>query len=225
MRYIGSKTRIAKIISHYVGILRKPGQLYVEPFCGGCNILDKISNPRLANDNNRQLIALLKAVQTGWIPPTSVTEAEYDWVKLNMGQYPDYYVGFIGLCCSFGGGWWAGYARGGGRNHVAENQRNLLSQDLKDVVFHTGDYRDLKIPAKSFIYCDPPYRGTRQYSQPFDHEKFYTWCVKMREQGHTLLISELDMPANFSMLHQVVLDHRLDRKDSYTKTEKLWTLW
>jgi len=225
MKYLGSKARIAKIIVHHVTRLRKPGQWYVEPFCGGCNVIDKISNPRLANDRHPYLIAMFQAIQDGWIPPDKISEGEYDWVRMNVDQYPPHYVGFVGFCCSFSGGWWNGYARGEGRNHLAESQRYLLKQDLHGIEFRCGDYRSLDMPPDSFIYCDPPYKGTKKYNHRFDHLAFYRWCVQMKDAGHTLLISELDMPANFSMLHQISLNHGYAHaQGTHYKMEKLWTL-
>ena len=50
MKYMGSKNRHAKEILPFVLMDRKEGQYYVEPFCGGCNIIDKVDNPRIAND-------------------------------------------------------------------------------------------------------------------------------------------------------------------------------
>lgn len=42
-----------------------------------------------------------------------------------------------------------------------------------------GDYRDVEILPGSIIYCDPPYRETREYcKQTFDYESFYDWCEK-----------------------------------------------
>ena len=68
MKYFGSKSRIAKYI---VPILQKEideNQIrtYLEVFCGGCNVIDKIKcEHRIANDLNPYLIALLKHVAGG----------------------------------------------------------------------------------------------------------------------------------------------------------------
>jgi len=57
MKYMGSKTRIAKHILPIILKNRKPGQWYVEPFAGGMNTIYQISGNRLASDNNKYLIA------------------------------------------------------------------------------------------------------------------------------------------------------------------------
>lgn len=41
------------------------------------------------------------------------------------------------------------------------------------------------------IYCDPPYKGTKDYDTKFDHEAFYEWCLA---QELPVYISEYWMP-------------------------------
>lgn len=66
MKYMGSKAGVAKYI---VPILQKEIDrrhitTYVEPFCGGCNLLDKIQcDQKIASDINPYLIALLQYTQ------------------------------------------------------------------------------------------------------------------------------------------------------------------
>ena len=66
MVYQGSKNRIAKEIIPIVTANLQPNQYYVEPFVGGCNLIDKIQHPyKIGNDNNKYLIALLQYAQEG----------------------------------------------------------------------------------------------------------------------------------------------------------------
>lgn len=57
---MGGKTRIAKEILPLILADRKEGQYFVEPFCGGCNVTDKVSGNRIANDYNEYLIAMFR---------------------------------------------------------------------------------------------------------------------------------------------------------------------
>lgn len=58
---MGSKRRIWKYISAFVLSERKSDDvLYVEPFCGGCNSLCRVTGRRLAADVNPYLIAMWK---------------------------------------------------------------------------------------------------------------------------------------------------------------------
>lgn len=88
MKYMGSKARIAKEILPIILKDRQPNQYYVEPFVGGCNIIDKVDGLRIGNDINHYLIALFKALQNGWIPPTLITEDYYNEIRLNKDKHP-----------------------------------------------------------------------------------------------------------------------------------------
>lgn len=55
-----------------------------------------------------------------------------------------------------------------------------------------GDYRDVEILPDSVIYCDIPYKDTREYRHDtFDHDAFYEWAL---HQTAPLYISEYSMP-------------------------------
>lgn len=58
-----------------------------------------------------------------------------------------------------------------------------------------GDYRNVEILPNSIIYCDIPYKGTREYRHDvFDYYAFYQWALG---QEQPLFISEYDMPDDF----------------------------
>lgn len=62
MIYMGSKAKIADyivpIIQSHIAVSKN--KTYIEPFCGGCNIIDKVkAQNRIAADKNQYLIALL----------------------------------------------------------------------------------------------------------------------------------------------------------------------
>ena len=63
-----------------------------------------------------------------------------------------------------------------------------------ELTISVGDYRDVEIPTDSIIYCDPPYKNTREYrhnKDVFDMEAFYKFCER---QTQPIFISEYDMP-------------------------------
>ena len=64
MKYMGSKARFAKEIIPILLKDRKEGQWFVDLFCGGCNLLDKVGGKRIGNDKNKYLIALWQGLQT-----------------------------------------------------------------------------------------------------------------------------------------------------------------
>lgn len=82
MKYMGSKNKIAGCIVPIITKDLRKYNYYVEPFMGGCNLLDKIQHPkRIGADSNEYLVALFQALQKGWLPPESVSEEEYFRLK------------------------------------------------------------------------------------------------------------------------------------------------
>ena len=55
---MGGKNRIAKDILPIILKDRKENQFYVEPFAGGCNVIDKVEGRRLANDKSEYLMEM-----------------------------------------------------------------------------------------------------------------------------------------------------------------------
>jgi len=152
MKYLGSKNRHAKELLPII-LKNKDDRYYVEPFVGGFNMIDKVKGKRLGNDSHYYLIELGKALQSVWIPPNYVAEATYYEVKTQPELYEPAYVAFVGFCCSFGGKWWGGYARGVtnkgiSRNYAQEAASNLLKQapNLKNIIFSNLSYELLDIP-------------------------------------------------------------------------------
>ena len=202
MKYLGSKRRIAKEILPIMEAVRGD-RAWVEPFVGGCNLIDKVKGRRIGGDAHYYLIALLKAIQDGWIPPTSCSEDEYKELKNNREHHPPELVGFVGFSCSFAGVFFNGYARNSqGRNYAEQGHNNLLKQapNLKGIELHHCTYDTLEIPPESLIYCDPPYANTRQYigkngeRSIFKSEEFFEWCIEKKKEGHIVFLSEANAP-------------------------------
>jgi DNA adenine methylase len=228
MKYMGSKRRIAKEILPIILKDRKEGQWYVEPFCGGCNTIDKVTGNRLASDIHIPLISMFKALQEGWIPPESVSEEEYRQAKLLEDINP--LKGFTLFCCSFAGKWKGGYAREVGSNKstfATRGRNNLLAQlpSLLGVDYISDNYGGINYPPNSLIYCDPPYKGTTKYKDNLDYEHFYQWCRDMKAEGHTIFISEYAMPDDFTCVWEKPQTTNLaNRQASLKAVERLFTL-
>ena len=81
------------------------------------------------------------------------------------------------------------------------------------------------MPSHSTIYCDIPYKDTKQYStsRNFDYERFYKWCKEMKEQGHRVFISEYQMPSDFRCVWQKEINNSIHNTKTYRRTEKLFT--
>jgi DNA adenine methylase len=222
---MGSKNRIAKHILPIMLAERSPDQLWVEPFVGGANIIDKVDGKRIGNDIHKHLIALHKALQNGWIPPTEVNKEMYYAVKNNQEDYSDELIGFIGFLCSFGGKWWNGYAaNNSGVNYADRGSRMLVKQakNFEGIEFLFGSYLDMKIPANSIIYCDPPYEGTTAYKDTVNYVEFWQWCRDKTNEGHKVFVSEYNAPGDFECVKVVEHKTQLNKNIKYKRVEKLF---
>lgn len=68
MKYMGGKSRISKeIVPIIQNVINKRSITnYIEPFCGGCSIVEKIAcENRTASDINPYLIGLFQHLQSG----------------------------------------------------------------------------------------------------------------------------------------------------------------
>lgn len=210
MKYMGSKSRIAKEILPIMLKDRKPGQYWVEPFVGGANIIDKVDGNRIGADLNQHVISALKLIVDGKTPANNSEYTEEDYKKhadiFRSGVVPENsnLASYAMIAFSFGGKWIGGWARGKradgtSRDYVEEQHKASEKQRefIADVDFRSCGYQDLIIPPESIIYCDPPYKGTTQYRDKFDHDEFWEWCREKVADGHRVFVSEYTAPDDF----------------------------
>lgn len=247
MQYMGSKARFAKYI---VPILQKciddnNVENYYEFFVGGANIIDKIQcRNRIGTDKNKYLIELLKYVRDNDLDnlPNEILFEEYDIVRKafrnNSNLYADWYKGFIGFCGSYGSRFFdGGYARNSSEDNTGERTKsaiqNLKTQapNLKGIDFDCKNYKDINVDdfKNAVIYLDPPYKGTTRYdTEYFNYDYFYDFCIKLKENGNFVFISEYNMPPDkFSLLWEKETKTTIDKnaKDrNITRIERLYTI-
>ena len=232
MQYMGGKTRIAKEILPLILADRKEGQYFVEPFCGGCNVTDKVLGNRIANDYNEYLIAMFRGLVSGGKYPEQISRELYNDIRTCFRSGSDKYdlgfMGLVGFIASYKGKFFGGYSgayiRSNGRyeDRVAEAVNGIMRQlpKLQGVEFRTGDYRSLQIPDESIIYCDPPYMGTTGYADGLNHDEFWQWCRERVYDGHKVYVSEYQAPDDFITIWEKQIQNciSLDKK----VTEKLF---
>ena len=104
---MGSKSRIAKDIVPIIQKYINDNEItsYIEPFCGGANVIDKIKcKNRIASDINPYLVALLKRVQNKENLYEEVSKELYDTVRTSFNNkdnaYADWEYGNIGFLAS-----------------------------------------------------------------------------------------------------------------------------
>jgi len=238
MKYTGSKARISKEISGIFNsmIVSKNLECYVEPFVGGANMIDKVSCPRrLGFDNNKYLISLWNKFQDGYDYPKFISREEYQKVKGNKEDYPDHYVGLVGICAAYNGNWFSSYGgmsqtkTGKVRNYYDEAVRNILKQlpQISDVEFKFSDYASIEIERYSpcLIYCDPPYKkNTKVYSKKdFDHDRFWDWVRSISViPNFFVAVSEYHAPQDFDVIWEKQLSKMFPKQKKETPKEKLF---
>ena len=211
MKYQGSKSRIVGEILPIMLNKMHLGMAFIDAFVGGCSVIQNVppEYKRIANDNNRYLIAMWEALtNSGWKPPLLIPKDYYKQVRASYhaddGKYDDALIGWVGFMASRNGRFYDGGYSGhdvAGRDYIDENIRNIQAQIpyLRRIEWQSGDYSSMIIPKNSLIYCDPPYKDTTAYStsRGFDYPRFYDWCRTKSKEGHTVFVSEYTMPPDF----------------------------
>lgn len=240
MVYMGSKNRIAKYLLPFLTKYLTSDRWYVEPFCGGCNMIDKVNHPkRLASDSNNYLIAMYRwLVEKDYDFPKEITKENYSYYRdlfnqrgfNNDGTTLDEamigWTGFMG--CVNGRFYDGGYANINPekRNYIKEHINNILAQKdkLKDIVYKCGSYDEIDIPENSVVYCDPPYKYSSKYkvSINFNYDNFWQWSRDKTAQGNDVLISEYQAPKDFVPIWEMKLTNSMHQTNTYKPIEKLF---
>jgi DNA adenine methylase len=231
---MGSKARLSRDLAPIINklIAEKGITTYIEPFVGGCNMIEHIKcNNKIGADNNEYLIALWQDLQSGWRPPESMTKQMYEDIKNNKNEYGKSLVAVAGFCATYNAKWFGGYAGivktkiGTQRNYYDEAVRNIIKQSLNlaGIGFICADYTYFGDFEGCLIYCDPPYQGTTQYgsSKGFDYDKFWDWVREMSKKN-IVLISEYNAPSDFKSIYEKTLTTTLDKNSRKQDTEKLF---
>lgn len=195
-------------------------------------MIDKIQcKYKIGSDIDRYVIATLKGLRDGEIPPKEVSKEFYLDVKNHKDNYPDFLVGYIGYELSFGAKWFGGYVKRDDKKFRGDiysyNACMKQAEKLQDIEFKCCSFDTYKDLSGYVIYCDPPYRETTSYKQKnFDYELFYNWCREI-SKNNIVLISEYSMPDDFECIWEkattVSLDSNKITGDSKNiRTERLF---
>jgi len=249
---MGSKRKIAKdLIRHIVsdvGIDNMKGRTWVEPFVGGCNMLNVVTpnlvKDYICNDGNYYLIELFKKLLSpeGFNFPDEVSEAEYKHIRENKDTYDPALVGFVGFNLTFGSKWFGGYSHNSEKRNFALAGKNNLTKQIeilknRKITWYNKHYIDLTqhIPDGSIVYCDPPYNvdiynqdSCTQYTGAgsglikFYFPLFLSWVENIKK--HKGCIVYYSNYFNKDIKHDVIwsrdLTINIDNKNNRTKTEK-----
>lgn len=217
MVYKGSKSKLSKDLAPIIQNFIDKDTIYIEPFVGGANMIDKIkASIKLGVDIDKYVISVHKVAQQKEIefiePKKEIFYKCKYWTKENNGEYlfdnEKYWIGYYRVFCSFQGG---GFNHGYGispkdSKSYGERIRNINKQRqkelYKDIIFKADDYKNIVLePNKKYvIYLDPPYQETVGYNKTkFNHQELWEQCKKWKEQNPNIIIllSELKAPEMF----------------------------
>ena len=157
-------------------------------------------------DSHVELIDLWKAMQNGWLPPTELSEEDYQWLRLNP-EAPGHLRAYAGFGCSFAGKYFGGYARcKRGDNYPQAAHNGLLSKMacMRHATFLCVDYKSLNIPDGAVVYCDPPYADTTKFngSVAFNSGEFWPWVRELSNRCF-VFVSEYKAPHDFDVVLEV----------------------
>lgn len=207
MKYLGGKYRSARAISTLIlNLADRRRFTYVEPFLGGAAVASLLTphfSVSLLSDAQPDSIAMWQAVQRGWVPPTVVSEEQYEALR---AAEPSALRGFVGFGCSYGGKFFGGYGRqaiAGGKptteTTLAPGAHRSVMRSAPAIArayLRCCDYRNVSLPPDAVVYADPPYQATTAYAglPEFDHEAFWRRADWWHEGGALVVISEINAP-------------------------------
>ena len=144
-------------------------------------------------------------------------------------MFDKFTIGWIGWAGSYNGRFFDGGYSGhsvGKRDYITEQIKNIEAQinNIKGINFIASDYQSLKITNNSIIYCDIPYKDTKQYltSKDFNHNEFWEWCRGKSKEGHQVFISEYNAPEDFECIWEMEVTNAMNTTKTYRPIEKLF---
>ena len=229
IQYFGGKSRTYKQISNYItNNTNINNKIILSPFVGGGWVESLLPTKNMiCCDKHPYLIKMYKALKNGWVPPTELSKEEYDYIKNNQDENPAL-TGFVGFGCSFSGKWFGGYAKNKTDRNYCLNAHNSIIKKMKTLQhakFYCKDYREIN-PKNAIVYCDPPYRGTTQYSMgEFDSQEFWD-VMRIWSMHNEVFVSEYNAPDDFEIIWQqeVKLDIRDKNNEKQRRIEKLFKM-
>lgn len=120
----------------------------------------------------------------------------------------------------------------GGANVIDDIQcQNRIGGDLHDKLIallkyvQNGGELPLEVPKGALIYCDIPYKGTKQFSvgKNFNHDEFWQW-VRGMSKNNIVVVSELQAPNDFECVWEQPVLRTQNAKKREVSIEKLFMI-
>lgn len=207
MVYMGSKNKLSKHLKPIIESYLSEGKIYVEPFVGGANMIDKIEwDHKFGYDINKPIIQLLKyGAYSAALCDKKGIEFKLPYDEINKEVFVKYRedfkngkaspkIGFVGLMTQLGNFYISFQQDEEKRAQIKRSMEKQFSKPLfYNTVFEYSDYRDLEIK-NAVIYCDPPYHNTSKYTinnknNKFNYDEFLKKCEQWYNEGNIVLLS------------------------------------
>lgn len=203
MQYLGGKSRIARPIADTLLSLRGGRRSYIEPFLGGASVAALVVasfDRALLSDAVPDVALLWEAAIAGHEFPSTLSRDEWD--ALRHDPEPSALRAFAGFGVSFGGKWFAGYAKPSpkGYDYAAGAARSIAkkARGMQGAEVCQADYREVLAlaDADTAVYLDPPYAGTTEYgaARGFDSGEMWEHARAAVARGSLVLVSEYNAP-------------------------------
>lgn len=190
-------------------------------------------NRSIGADVHQDLMMMWKALTSGWEPPRFVSKDEYQALR---NAPPSPLRGLVGFGASFGGKWFGGYVDTVWDKHhkrytkpylnTAVDSLLKLRPSLQGSELIHSDYK-LHSPGEGWlVYCDPPYRGTTQYSSTeFNHDEFWETAGSWVERGARVIVSEACAPEGWTVLADRTRRHMLKAVSGVDQADRVEILF
>ena len=215
MWYMGGKIRQSRAITEKLTRLHSDERTYIEPFCGALGCAEK-AIPALAkagiknfilSDTSEALITMWRFVIAGWNPPSKVSEEEYAHHK-SVRDPLDPMTAYCGFAMSFGGKWFAAFARSGDRtprNQINQRDATLRKADAirpHNPVITFCDYTEYTGVENALVYLDPPYeKRTKAHNfDGFSTTNFWAWA-EVLSRRNCVIATGFEAPNNWETVH------------------------
>ncbi len=161
--------------------------------------------PLYGSDVNAHFIAFMDAAANhGWWPPDSMTQEEYDALKVQEEPCP--LSGFAGVALSFGGQWRDSFVGKYDKKRPVEKYieyaRKRMRKStpfLQGVNFQAGDYREFEQVSGFICLYDPPYvtsqkRHCVKSFRTFDQGEFWDFIRRISRRNLVFVCEEVAPP-------------------------------
>lgn len=235
---MGGKHRQSKIAVQVMSRYIDECNGYVEPFCGAMGmaehmVLDAVGKGISVelSDNSEPLVSFWNALIAGtWEPPAAPIDEEtwkhYKKKSKDPANYDDPMLAWCGHAFSFGGKWFAAFARS--RTHSPEDMHRtqvrstlrkagVLRQAVDKVYLRS--YADTVVYPGDLLFLDPPYASaltTFKNSKGFNTKAFWDWAALKSFSG-PVFVTEFQAPPGWTEVYSwgdtMVRHHRTKGTD------------